>query len=184
MNTSNLQFGTLRGYVLVTCACALTMASAAADEGRKFQTVLHESNVYGSDDVAEGRYEKGIERLSTRARSETTAHSLRVPALIDLCVAYTMTQQLEKAEETCNKAVDSGWYSGYAYNNRGAYNISIGNYEAAIRDFEAAIEGRGADRIARQNLELAQQRLLAMQEEIDKVHVVAQSTDTDTVEAE
>lgn len=174
MNSINSQSKHLRGPVLAICTSALMIPhAAAADESKVFQALLHETEVYGSEDIAEGRYDRGIERLSVRADNDRAPHSTRVPALIDLCAAYTMTRQFDKAEQACNEAVDSGWYSGHAYNNRGTYNIAVGDYEAAIRDFRAAIDERGADRIARQNLDYAEQRLIAMRESLDDVQVVA-----------
>jgi len=152
---------------------------AQAQQDKKFQALLHDKNVYGAEDVENGRYERGIERLVKRAESGSGPHTARVPVLIDLCVAYTMTEQFEKAQDTCDEAVDSGWYSGYAYNNRGTYYIAIGDYEAAIRDFQSAIEGRGADDIARANLEYAQERLVAMQKELEDVEFVARNVDGD-----
>ena len=176
MNTSKAQSETLRGHVLAICMSALVVSLvASAEDGKQFKTLLHDKNVYGSEDIAEGRYAQGIERLSRRAMNDSAPHQTRVPALIDLCAAYTVTRELDKAKEACDNAVDSGWYSGHAYNNRGTYNIAVGDYEAAIRDFQAAIDGRGADRIAQANLEFAQERLVAKRAEMDGVRVVARS---------
>lgn len=177
MNRSNLQSKPVRVCMLAICASTLFAAVAVAEEGRKFQTLLHDNGTYGSDDVAAGRYEQGIEKLSVPAESNRAPHSTRVPALIDLCAAYTVTRDLEKAKETCDKAVESGWYSGYAYNNRGAYNIAVGDYEAAIRDFQAAIEGRGADRVASANLQFAEERLVAQRESEESFRVIASNVD-------
>ncbi|MGI9343347.1 MAG: tetratricopeptide repeat protein [Gammaproteobacteria bacterium] len=177
MNRSSLKSKTLRRCAFVICASTLFAAAAVADEGKQFKALLHDKGTYGSDDVAAGRYEQGIEKLSTRVGSDRIAHSKRVPALIDLCAAYTMTRDLVKAKETCDKAVDSGWYSGHAYNNRGAYNIAVGDYEAAIRDFQAAIAGRGADRVARTNLQFAEERLVAKRESEESFRVIARNVD-------
>lgn len=177
MNRSRLKSMALRRCAFVICASTLFAAAAVAEEGKQFKALLHDKGTYGSDDVAAGRYAQGIEKLSVRANNDRTAHSMRVPALIDLCAAYTMTRDLEKAKEACDKAVDSGWYSGHAYNNRGALNIAVGNYEAAIRDFQAAIAGRGADQVARTNLRFAEERLVAKRAEEEKVRVIARSVD-------
>jgi Flp pilus assembly protein TadD len=177
MNRSNMKSKALRRCAFVICASTLFAAVAVADEGKQFKALLHDKGTYGSDDVAAGRYEQGIEKLSMRANNDRTPHSTRVPALIDLCAAYTMTRDLDKARKTCDKAVDSGWYSGHAYNNRGAYNIAVGDYEAAIRDFQAAIEGRGADQVARTNLQFAEERLVAKRQAEEKVRVIARGGD-------
>lgn len=180
MNTPQTQIRFSRGPLLAICMAIVSFAQTAlAEDGKKFQALLHDKNVYGAEDVEEGRYELGIERLSKRVEGSRGPHKTRVPALIDLCVAYTMTEQFDKAQDTCNQAVDSGWYSGYAYNNRGTYNIAIGDYEAAIRDFQSAIDGNGADTIARANLEYAQERLVAMQKELEGVKFVARTVESD-----
>lgn len=171
--------------IAIAVFAATAMQVANAEDDRKFQALLHETTVHGAEDVQEGRYDVGIERLSRRVENVRAPHTTRVPALIDLCVAYTMTGQFEKAAETCNEAVESGWYSGYAYNNRGTYNIAVGDYEAAIRDFQSAIDGRGADDIARANLEFAQERLVARQKAADEVTFVARNVeDIEPVPAE
>ena len=180
MNTSPPQIRTSRCLFPAICMTAMAFAQAAqAEDDKKFQALLHDKNLYGAEDIEEGRYELGIERLSKRVESGRGPYATRVPALIDLCVAYTMTEQFDKARETCDQAVESGWYSGHAYNNRGTYNIAIGNYDAAIRDFQSAIDGHGADSVARANLEYAQERLVAMQKELDGVKFVARSVDAD-----
>ncbi|MFW2403683.1 MAG: hypothetical protein ACN4GT_02875, partial [Gammaproteobacteria bacterium] len=91
---------------------ALTIAAATLGLGQlvlageaRFQTVIHDKDLYGVEDIENGRYEAGIEKLSKRVYGGRQPHSTRVPALIDLCAAYTMTQQNEKAAETCDEAV-------------------------------------------------------------------------------
>jgi Flp pilus assembly protein TadD len=169
-----------RQTALAILAASLVLGQAAlADEtkpyGKKqFQAVLHDADIYGVDDIEAGRYGIGIDRLS--ARTDRQPHSTRVPALIDLCAAYTMVGELEKAEDACDAAVESGWYSGHAFNNRGTYHIATGNYEAAVRDFQAAVDGRGAERIARTNLEFAQERLVAQRQSAESIPVVAHAT--------
>ena len=171
MNSSTHTRGSRKSALALFAASLVFGQATFADETKRFQAVLHDAEVYGADDIAEGRYGVGIDRLSTRTGRQP--HSTRVPALIDLCAAYTMVGELEKAEKTCDAAVDSGWYSGHAYNNRGTYHIATGNYEAAVRDFQAAVDGRGADRAARANLEFAQERLVAQQQRSESTPVVA-----------
>jgi len=180
MNTSQTLIRFSRGPFLAICIAVMAFAQVGyAEDGKKFQALIHDKNLYGVEDVENGRYEVGIARLAKRVESSRGPYSTRVPALIDLCVAYTMTEQFDKARESCDRAVDSGWYSGHAYNNRGTYNIAIGDYEAAIRDFQSAIEGRGADDVARGNLEYAQERLVVQRELRDNVKFVARTVDPD-----
>lgn len=176
----NASLNTIRRTLLAACFGAMTLARPAlAEDDRKFQSLLHETDLYGVEDVANGRYQRGIERLEKRVGGNSAPHKTRVPALIDLCAAYTMNKQFEQARQACDAAVDSGWYSGYAYNNRGTYNIAIGNYEAAVRDFQAAVDGRGAEDIARANLEYAQERLVAIRNSLDDKKFVASNVDGD-----
>ncbi|MFW2403124.1 MAG: tetratricopeptide repeat protein, partial [Gammaproteobacteria bacterium] len=78
-----------------------------------------------------------------------------------LCVAYTMLRDFSKASEYCEASVESGWSRGIAFNNRGVMKAARGDYEGAQRDFQSAIEGRGADNVARRNLERARTTLIA-----------------------
>ena len=141
---------------------ALTIINTAPTLGAdKFQTLLHDSDVYGASEIAEGKYELGIKRLNSRLTKSTGPSSVRAPVLIDLCAAYTVTRQLDKAKDACDQAIELGWYSGVAYNNRGTYHIAKGNLVAASEDFRRAIKGRGADDIAKDNLALVRVRIQA-----------------------
>jgi tetratricopeptide (TPR) repeat protein len=183
MKSSTNRTRNCRQIALTIAAATLAIGQLALAENGRFQTVIHDTDLYGAEDIENGRYEAGIEKLTKRVDGGRQPHSIRVPALIDLCAAYTMIRQHEKAKQACDQAVESGWYSGHAYNNRGAYNISIGNYEAAIRDFQLAIDGRGAERVARSNLEQAQRQLVAQQKALDAGSIVA-SSDAETVAGE
>lgn len=170
MTYSNFYFARLRPlFSLLAAASLLIVGITTAQAVSPFELVTHPTNVYGVDKVASGDLEIGIKRLNMRLGSETQARSVRAPILIDLCVGYTMLKEFEAASKACNQAVDIGWYSGLAYNNRGVLNIAKGDYEAAIRDFQAAIDESGADRVAGRNLDRATERL---------AEVKAQRTDT------
>lgn len=153
--------------VLAVCAAAVVMVhSVPAQAEDAFEMVIHDSDIYGSRDVEAGNYVLGIERLQTVYRDDRQPNKVRTPALIDLCVAYTMTEQTDKANEACNAATESGWYSGAAYNNRGAFHIANRDYEAAILDFQRAVKAKGAHRIARRNLQRARVRLSQQQNDL------------------
>jgi Tfp pilus assembly protein PilF len=164
MTDTHEKMKSLLNPVLAVCAAAVVMlhgVPAQADD--VFEMVIHDSDIYGSRDVEAGDYALGIERLQTVYRDDRQPNKVRTPVLIDLCVAYTMTEQADKANEACNAATESGWYSGAAYNNRGAFHIANGDYEAAILDFQRAVKARDAHRIAERNLQLAQVRLRQQQ---------------------
>ena len=185
MTTAKQNSKTLRRHVPALCVAALALAqTATAHSGEPFQTVLHDRDVYGARDIADGNYERGIDRLSSRLGKGRQPLSVKVPILIDLCAAYTVTRQLDKAKDTCDKAVESGWYSGIAYNNRGAFNIAKGNYAAASEDFRQAIKGSGADNIATDNLVLVQARLKARSDLVKPQHAVASVTAGGAAKAE
>ena len=113
--------------LLATLTLAFGQA-AVADDDAAFQTVMHARDFPGAIDIEQGRFERGIARLEARLANGRLSHSVRVPLQIDLCAAYTVNGQLDKAETVCNQAVDSGWYSGMALNNRGDPQIAKGNH--------------------------------------------------------
>jgi tetratricopeptide (TPR) repeat protein len=110
-------------------------------------------------DIEQGNYAKAIETLQARLGGNRQPHSIRAPVLIDLCVSYTVTRQLDEAEKYCDEAIDTGWYSAEAYNNRGAFNIAAGNYEAAVQDFQSALDAGGSSVVASENLQRAEARI-------------------------
>ena len=150
-------------YLAITTLFGFCAAVAHAEQA--FEMMTHPAEVYGVQNIVNGEVNKGVERLETRLGSDHQPQSVRAPVLIDLCVGYTMLKDFEKASEACNQAVDIGWYSGMAYNNRGVLKIAQGDYEAAIKDFSRAIEKSGADRIAGRNRDHAVERLAAINAE-------------------
>ncbi len=147
-----------RGLVFAVVGCH--MLAAQADP--VFELVTHPKNIHGVEKFSAGEYAAGVKRLKNRLGSKQQAYTQRVPILIDLCAGYTMLEDFRSASEACDAAVESGWYSSLALNNRGVLSIAKGNYEAAIRDFERAVDSKGARRTARRNLERAQNRLAAI----------------------
>ncbi len=145
---------------LVAAVVGCYVLAAQADP--VFELVTHPKNIHGVEKFAAGEYAAGIKRLKQRLGSKRQAYTQRVPVLIDLCAGYTMLEDFSSASAACDAAVESGWYSSLALNNRGVLSIAKGNYEAAIRDFERAVESKGAKRTARRNLERAQNRLAAI----------------------
>ena len=141
------------------------ICSVTAHAEKAFELITHPAEIYGVDNIANGEVTKGVERLETRLGSDRQPQSKRAPVLIDLCVGYTMLKDFEQASQACDQAVEIGWYSGLAYNNRGVLKITQGDYEGAIRDFSSAIEKSGADRVAERNMEHAVERLAAINAE-------------------
>ena len=148
--------------------------SVPAQGGEPIEVMLHDDDVYGAREIEAGEYAKGVEHLLTRLGEKLQAHSIRTPIIIDLCAGYTMLEDFEAATRYCDAAVASGWSTGLALNNRGALYAAQGDYENATRDFQAAIELRGADRIARRNLNRIEIRVAALLSRND--HTLAQAT--------
>jgi tetratricopeptide (TPR) repeat protein len=169
-----------RRLMLAFCAAALAMVQSVTTQAEdKFEMMVHETDLYGARDIETGDYDVGIERLLIRKGGPGQPLRVSSAVSIDLCVAYTMTEQMNKAKEACDEAVESGWYSGLAYNNRGAFHIASGNYEAAIRDFQSATEGNGADKIASRNLQRAQVQLSQQRALGTSAYTVAKHVEVD-----
>ena len=166
------------GHLLGSLAVFLVLAPcSAALASEPVEVMMHEDDVHGAQNIEAGEYTKGIERLLRRLGSGKQAYSIRAPVLIDLCASYTMIEDFETATRYCDEAVELGWYSGIAYNNRGALNIAKGDYDSAVRDFQAAVDGRGAESLARRNLHRAQKRLADMREAQSPTVALAMDTE-------
>ncbi|MGI9331001.1 MAG: hypothetical protein ACR2QB_09835 [Gammaproteobacteria bacterium] len=126
--------------------------------GEPFSLQTHKTEVYGTRDLESGDYDQAISKLERWHRWARNSQLLRGPVLINLCVAYTAKREFAAAEEFCDAAVENGRSLAVAYNNRGVMNAARGDYLAAVMDFESA-RNRGGQRIARDNLLLAQTRL-------------------------
>jgi Flp pilus assembly protein TadD len=148
------------GHLFGLGVVALTLAlSSNTLAGEPFEVMMHEKQVDGAQHIEAGEYAEGVERLIARLGSRKQPISVRAPILVDLCAGYTMLEAFETATRYCDEAIELGWYSGIAYNNRGALNIAKGDYASAVRDFQAAVDSKGADALARRNLLRAQQRV-------------------------
>ncbi len=83
-----------------------------------------------------GDYTAAIERLERRVERETRFSDVQ---FTNLCTAYVVTRQFEKAGPACDRAVEAkGDYVGTAYNSRGVLRALQGDYVAAMSDFEKA----------------------------------------------
>lgn len=153
-------FGHVQRAMLAVLFLALSNVSYGEE---KFEFILHDTDVRGASDVENGNLDAGIEKLQKHLGKGRQPHNVRVPILIDLCIAHTMRKEFDEATAYCDQAVETGWYQGLAYNTRGVLSIAMGDYEAAATNFELAIEGSGAEGIAKRNLKRAQREILARQ---------------------
>ncbi|MGI9331321.1 MAG: tetratricopeptide repeat protein [Gammaproteobacteria bacterium] len=140
-----------------------------------FEMELHAADVYGAEEVESGDYDEAIRRLQLRLGGERQSRSHRTPVLIDLCVAHTMMGNFDKASKRCDEAVETGWSSGLARNNRAVLWISMGRYQDAIGEFENALGERDSKTLARRNLQRAFTRVAALQEQQGTTRVVSVS---------
>lgn len=84
----------------------------------------------------DGEYKIAIQRLEQRLQHGTRDRDIR---LTNLCTAYVVAGELEKAKTTCDQAVEAnGDYVGVAFNSRGVLNALKGDFVAALADFKEA----------------------------------------------
>ena len=152
---------------LIFPASVALLFSVTANSAEPIEVMLHEDDVVGAGDIESGDYSTGVERLMARLDRGVRSNTARTPIIIDLCAGYTMLGDFEAAEKFCDQAVERGWWTGLALNNRGALHVAKGEYESAIRDFQAAIDARGADSIARRNLDRIEAKVAAMRRPSD-----------------
>lgn len=101
-----------------------------------FADVLHFrvafENVPGAQEIEAGNLKAGIRVLENRLNDTTQGN--RGPLLATLCAAYIIDDAMRKAEQVCNEAVEIN-ETASAYNNRGVFRASTGDYFGARRDF-------------------------------------------------
>lgn len=118
-------------YLLATVAMLAISFTASA-----YEVHILKGDGSESKNLEKGRYEVAIERLERRVMHDSPNLDIH---LTNLCTAYVVTRQFDKAAETCNRAIDvQGEFVGTAYNSRGVLNALSGDYVAALADFEAA----------------------------------------------
>ena len=116
-------------YLLAPVALLAISISSAAYE-------VHVLTGQGSESKAmdNGKYELAIKRLELRVKNDSPTIDVQ---LTNLCTAYVVTSQLEKAEDVCERAVEAkGDFVGTAYNSRGVLKALQGDYIAAMADFD------------------------------------------------
>jgi tetratricopeptide (TPR) repeat protein len=127
-------FKRISSYLLGTIVLLAVPLAASA-----YEVNILNGNGAESKSLNQGDYDGAIERLEKRL--QTGASRDRDIRLTNLCTAYVVTRELEKAHETCNQAVEAnGDYVGVAYNSRGVLHALIGDFIAALADFEQAEE--------------------------------------------
>lgn len=146
------------GALATLFVAAAFSSHASAEDGpdTPLTMTVITNHAYGKT-VTRGEYEQAIDRITGNGRRV----SKRFAEQTNLCVAYTKTNEIEKARTACDAAVSSverrgarasrgTWYASaavHAYqsdlavalSNRGVLRAAIGDADLAERDFVAAI---------------------------------------------
>ncbi len=118
--------------ILITLLLAAPLVCSA------YEVNILEGRGAQADNLEKGRYEMAIARLESRVQLEAVVD--RDIALTNLCTAYIVTGQYEKAVPVCDEAVAAnGRYVGVAYNSRGVLHALTGDFITAMVDFENAM---------------------------------------------
>ncbi len=118
-------------YLLAMIVMLAVSATASAYEVQFLTGQGSESKALGS-----GEYELAIERLELRTKHDTPNADIH---LTNLCTAYVVTRDFDKAQDVCDRAVDeNGDFVGTAYNSRAVLKALTGDYVSALVDFEQA----------------------------------------------
>jgi Flp pilus assembly protein TadD len=153
MSTVNKSFSPRFSWLSAACAALIGVsANAASSDKHLYELIAHDDEVYGKYALLEGDVDVAIERFESRL-NDGISNSRRAALLVNLCAAYTMKQNFAMAEQRCNAAVESGWSTKKALNNRGIMQVARGDYLAAVDDFQQAADSRATGRYGRHLLQ-------------------------------
>lgn len=142
--------------IVTVIALGLGSHAAIASTALELQTARQE--VPGTREIEAGKFDAGIaklERVASRAN-----HALgRAPALVNLCVALTASEQFDRAMEACDAAVANGVSLELAYNNRAVLKFMQGDEQGAIADLEKASLLNPHTKVVKRNLDRARTRV-------------------------
>jgi tetratricopeptide (TPR) repeat protein len=122
------------GKCLLTTVAMLTLAMTAS--AYEVQFLAGQGSEFKA--LEKGNYELAIERLELRTSHDTPNIENQ---LTNLCTAYVVTREYDKARDACNRAIAAeGDFVGTAYNSRAVLHALTGDYLAALVDFEYAAD--------------------------------------------
>lgn len=142
--------------LVTVIALGLGSQTATASTALELQTAKQE--VPGTRDVEAGNFSAGIVKLE-RAVSRANHALDRAPALVNLCVALTASENFERATDVCNAAVDNGVSLDLAYNNRAVLRFMQGDEQGALADLEKAALLKPGAKVVKRNLDRARMRV-------------------------
>ena len=128
--------------------------------------------------IENGNYEEAIRILEERLQSRVKYRDVK---LTNLCTAYVLVRDFEKATKACDEAIKAkGAFVTTAYNSRGVLNALQGDFLAAAADFDEAKETHEysmwihlAHRDAvEMNFQIASRNMAALRVD-EKLHVTA-----------
>lgn len=83
--------------------------------------------------IENGQYQEAIANLEEQLQYKTKYRDVK---LTNLCTAYVLSRNFERATAACDKAVDAnGTFVTSAFNSRGVLNALKGDFMAATEDF-------------------------------------------------
>jgi Flp pilus assembly protein TadD len=139
--TTFIRNNTALGALTTTAAAVLigTFSPLAAQaDGWELTTVDEE--VPGTRKIESGQIQEGI-RLSEESL-KWPGHDQRVAELSNLCIGYILSNQLDKAEPYCNRALENSSpesaHSVVSRNNLGVLQAIRGDYGSAQVNFKSA----------------------------------------------
>ena len=147
-----------RSAAVITTAIALGLGGHAATADTAIELRTADTEVPGAREVEAGEYRAGIAKLE-RALSRPNHAFGRAPALINLCVAFVATGELDRAAEACDAAVANGASLELAYNNRAVLHLLRGDSQAAMADLRAADRAKPGTAVVQRNLDRTAARL-------------------------
>lgn len=111
--------------------------------------------------IANGEAEKAVKLGEWLVKSDP-ASDIQYAGHNALCAAYSSAGNLDKAMESCNKAIDIRSSHWMAINSRGTVYFLMGRMDEAVADYRAALsllkdKSREAD-VVRHNIALAEAR--------------------------
>lgn len=139
---------------------ALGLGGHPATASTAIELKTADREIPGTREIEAGNYAAGIAKLE-RALNRPNHSVGRAPALINLCVAFVATQQLERAARYCDAAVANGISLELAYNNRAVLKLVRGDLQAAVADLEKAALLKPGTNVVQRNLDRARARAQA-----------------------
>ena len=111
------------------------LAMPAMSNAQTYDFKVVYAEVPGINEIADGNHAAATEILEERAKTDDKYYL--ADELSTLCALYIVQRKLQKAQKTCDDAVETD-RSYTAYNNRGVLRVHLGDPTGAIQDFELA----------------------------------------------